>query len=122
MQATAMPSARQIPHETTRSPIEAGCNGIETAIVLIAGMVAFPANWMQKLLGITLGFTAVQAVNLLRIVSLYYLGQWSGPVFEFAYLYLWQALIMLDVLVVWLLWIRWTARRTAMRKVVGHAN
>jgi hypothetical protein len=27
-------------------------------------------------------------------------------VFEFAHLYVWQALIMLDVLVVWLIWIR----------------
>ena len=103
--------------------IEAGCNGIEAAIVLIAGMVAFPASWTQKLLGMTLGFAAVQAVNLLRIISLYYLGQWNLPVFEFAHLYLWQALIMLDVLVVCLLWIRWTARRTAeQEEVSGHAN
>jgi hypothetical protein len=27
-------------------------------------------------------------------------------VFEWAHLYVWQALIMLDVLVVWLLWVR----------------
>jgi hypothetical protein len=40
------------------------------------------------------------------IISLFYLGQWRMDVFEFAHLYLWQALIMLDVLVVWLIWIR----------------
>ena len=28
--------------------IEAGCNGIEAAIVLIAGVLAFPATWTQK--------------------------------------------------------------------------
>jgi len=27
-------------------------------------------------------------------------------VFEWAHLYVWQALIMLDVLVVWLIWVR----------------
>jgi hypothetical protein len=27
-------------------------------------------------------------------------------VFEWAHLYVWQALIMLDVLIVWLLWVR----------------
>jgi hypothetical protein len=32
-------------------------------------------------------------------------------VFEFAHLYMWQALIMLDVLVVWLLWMRVVAKR-----------
>lgn len=90
--------------------IEAGCNGIEAAIILIAGMVAFPSSWRQKLIGIAIGIVAVQGVNLLRIISLYYLGKWNMAVFEFAHLYLWQALIMLDVLVVWMLWIRWVAR------------
>lgn len=102
--------------------IEAGCNGIEAAIVLVAGMLAFPSTWMQKLLGIALGFAAVQAVNLLRIVSLYYLGQLSQPVFEFAHLYLWQALIMLDVLIVWLLWIRWTGQQAPVSTQTKHAN
>ena len=61
--------------------------------------------------GIAIGIAAVQVVNLLRIISLYYLGKWNMTVFEFAHLYLWQALIMLDVLVVWMLWIRWIARQ-----------
>lgn len=86
--------------------IEAGCNGVEAAIILIAGMLAFPSSWKQKLVGIAIGIVAVQGVNLLRIISLFYLGQWSVHAFEFAHLYLWQALIMLDVLVVWLLWVR----------------
>jgi hypothetical protein len=38
------------------------------------------------------------------------LGKWDKEVFDFAHLYLWQALIMLDLLVVWLLWIRAVAR------------
>lgn len=90
--------------------IEAGCNGVEAAIVMIAAMLAFPASWLQKLTGILIGFVAVQAVNLVRIVSLFFLGQWNYQVFEFAHLYMWQALIMLDVLIVWLLWIRYVAR------------
>ena len=86
--------------------IESGCNGIEAAIVLIAAMLAFPAPWKHRVLGILAGLAAVQALNIVRVVSLFYVGQWSMPVFEWAHLYLWQALIMLDVLVVWLIWIR----------------
>jgi len=92
--------------------IEAGCNGVEAAIILIAGMLAFPSSLKLKLAGIVIGIVAVQGVNLLRIISLFYLGQWNYQAFEFAHLYLWQALIMLDVLVVWLLWIRAVARET----------
>jgi len=101
--------------------IEAGCNGIEAAIVLVAGVFAFRSTLMEKLIGIIVGFFAIQILNLLRIVSLYYLGQLSKSVFEFAHLYLWQALIMLDVLIVWLLWIRWITKRTTAQTQVVHA-
>jgi exosortase H (IPTLxxWG-CTERM-specific) len=86
--------------------IEAGCNGIEAAIVLIAAMLAFPAPWKHRVIGVLIGLSAVQALNIVRVISLFYLGQWNIKVFEWAHLYVWQALIMLDVLIVWLLWIR----------------
>ena len=86
--------------------IEAGCNGIEAAIVLIAAMLAFPAPWKHSIFGILAGLLAVQLLNIVRVISLFYLGQWNLEVFDWAHLYLWQALIMLDVLIVWLVWIR----------------
>ncbi len=84
----------------------AGCNGIEAAIVLVAAMLAFPAPWKRRLAGIAIGIVAIQALNMVRIASLYYLGEWSPAAFEWAHLYAWQALIMLDALVVFLLWMR----------------
>jgi exosortase H (IPTLxxWG-CTERM-specific) len=87
--------------------IEAGCNGVEAAIVLIAAMAAFPAPWLDKVIGITVGFITIQVLNLARIVTLFYLGQWNQTAFEWAHLYIWQALIMLDVLIVFLIWLRW---------------
>lgn len=86
--------------------IEPGCNGIEACIVLFAAIVAFPSSWRHKLIGLLVGFLAVQALNVVRVVSLFYIGQWNTQVFNFAHEYLWQALIMLDVLIVWLLWVR----------------
>ena len=86
--------------------IEPGCNGVEACIVLFAAVMAFPSTWRHKLTGLALGFVAVQGLNMVRVISLFYLGQWSTPVFNFAHEYLWQALIMLDVLIVWLLWVR----------------
>lgn len=93
--------------------IEAGCNGIEAAIILMAAMLAFPAaTWNQRFIGIILGLTTVQGLNILRIISLFYIGQWNRTVFEWAHLYVWQALIMLDVLLVFLFWLRWVSRQT----------
>ena len=86
--------------------IQSGCNGVEAVLVLIAAMLAFPAPWKFKLWGIISGFFAVELLNIVRIISLFYLGQWDQDIFEWAHLYIWQALIMLDVLIIFLLWLR----------------
>lgn len=86
--------------------IEPGCNGVEALIILFAAMFAFPAPWKNKLIGFGIGFVAIQALNLVRIISLFYLGQWNMTWFNWFHLYLWQALIILDALVVWLIWLR----------------
>jgi len=93
--------------------IEAGCNGVEATIMLIAAMLAMPAPWKHKLIGIGAGFLAIQSMNLLRIISLFYLGQWNKTAFDWAHLYIWQALIMLDVLIVFLIWLRFLPPRQA---------
>ena len=77
--------------------------------------MAFPAAWYQRGVGLFIGFLAVQSLNVVRVISLFYLGQWSRPVFDFAHEYLWQALIMLDVLVFWLLWVRWCQKDPALQ-------
>jgi len=103
----------QSPRNGFAVSIEAGCNGVEATIVLVAAMLAFPASWQRKLTGLAIGIAAVQGLNIIRVISLFYLGQWSFVVFEFAHRYVWQALIMLDVLIVWLLWVRTLPRVTA---------
>jgi exosortase H (IPTLxxWG-CTERM-specific) len=86
--------------------IEAGCNGVEAALILLCAMAAFPAPWKHRLVGMAIGLAAVQALNVLRVITLFYVGQWNERAFEWAHLYLWQALVMLDVLIVWMVWIR----------------
>jgi exosortase H (IPTLxxWG-CTERM-specific) len=90
--------------------IEAGCNGVEATIVLIAAVLAFPATWRQRIAAIGIGFLAVQVMNIARIISLFYLGNWDLDIFSWVHLYLWPTLIMLDVLVVFILYLRYLSR------------
>lgn len=99
--------------------IEAGCNGVEATIVLVAAILAFPAPWTRKLFGVAVGIVAVQGLNIVRVISLFYLGQWDIGMFEWAHLYVWQALIMLDVLVVWLVWVRLLPRNDTTERRPG---
>ncbi len=93
--------------------IEAGCNGVEPSILLIAAVIAFKATWKQRLIGIGMGILAIMLLNLVRIISLFYLGQWNETAFNWAHLYLWQALIMIDALLAWLIWAHYVRRSEA---------
>ena len=86
--------------------IERVCNGVEALIILFAAIFSFPAPFKNKIIGFVIGFFAIQVLNLVRIISLFYLGQLNQVAFMWFHLYLWQALIILDALVVWLIWLR----------------
>lgn len=86
--------------------IQPGCNGVEALIVLTAAIVAFPSSLKAKFIGLSLGFVAIQLLNIIRIISLFYIGQWNETLFNWAHSYIWQALIMLDVLLVFIIWLR----------------
>lgn len=96
--------------------IKSGCNGVEAAMILAAAILAYPAPWLQKLLGMVIGVLAIQVLNVVRIISLYYLGAWSQKALDIAHLYVWPGLIILDALVIFLLWIHWLGRG---RKLLG---
>lgn len=100
--------------------IEAGCNGLEAYIILIAAVMAFPASRRNKLIGLVAGFLAIQLLNVVRVISLFYIVQWNREVFDFAHHYVWQALIMLDVLIFWLLWAGWSNKQ--QQKIISQAD
>jgi exosortase H (IPTLxxWG-CTERM-specific) len=88
-----------------------GCNGLNVVVLLWAAVAAYPSKWTWKLLGLGGGLAAIQLLNLFRLISLFYLGQYSTPAFEFAHLYLWETLIVIDALVVFGIWSRRAEQR-----------
>jgi exosortase H (IPTLxxWG-CTERM-specific) len=91
----------------------AGCNAVEVCALLMAAILAFPGKLKYGLIGASLGVLALQTVNLARIISLLYLSRGSQEVFEFFHNYVWDALIGLEGLLVFFIFARWQARRTA---------
>lgn len=86
--------------------IRDGCNGVNVVVLLWSAILAYPAGLKWKLTGLAGGLAAIQILNLLRLISLFYLGQYSRPLFELAHLYLWESLIIIDGMVVFSLWVR----------------
>lgn len=82
------------------------CNGVEATLLLWTAMLAFSAPWRHRLWGLLIGMLGVQALNLARIISLVYLGVWKPTWFYWVHWYVWDALILVDLLLIFLLWLR----------------
>jgi exosortase H (IPTLxxWG-CTERM-specific) len=95
-----------------------GCNAVSVMLLLWSAILAFPAAWRHKVKGLLAGTLLIQAINLVRFISLYYLGQYSMTWFQFAHGYLWESLLVLDTMIVFGLWVRLTPRQA----VESHAG
>lgn len=84
--------------------VKNGCNGIEATLLLLAAMLAFPAPPKARLAGIAVGLGVVQAVNLVRIVSLFWLGAHRRDVFDLFHAAVWQTILILLAVGVFVLW------------------
>jgi len=82
------------------------CNGVEATIIFWAAIIAFPSPVLYKIKGLIIGTLTVHALNIVRIISLLYLGAYNREWFHWVHWYVWDALIMLDILIVFLAWIR----------------
>lgn len=81
-----------------------GCNGAYVVAIYLAAVLAFPATVKEKSVGALLGIPAVQGINLVRIVSLYYIGVRHPALFEQFHYHVWQTVVIILSLAVWLVW------------------
>lgn len=95
------------------------CNASNVTILLWAAILAFPAPLLEKLKGATVATLLLHFVNLLRIVSLYYLGQFDNAWFEFAHVYVWEGLIVLVTLVLFWMWVQQVYRAERLARAGG---
>jgi exosortase H (IPTLxxWG-CTERM-specific) len=90
-----------------------GCNGIYAIAILISGVLAYPSSWMLRLWGILLGTLAIFLLNLVRVISLFYIGQRYPGFFEGVHVYVWQPIIIVWAIIVWDFWSRQTGKKEA---------
>lgn len=88
--------------------ISRGCTGFVPAALLATAIAAYPAaaGW-KKLAGVALGVPLSLAVNLARLVHLYYLGVYRPQWFGVAHQIVWEGITVLATLALWVAWARW---------------
>ena len=80
------------------------CTGIVPMLIFLSAVVAYPCGIKHKLAGMGMGIVALYLLNLIRIVSLFSIGSSYPDFLETAHMVLWQGLMILLALILWLFW------------------
>ncbi len=87
--------------------VRRGCDGIEPAALFASAVLAFPAPWAKKVAGIVFGTVVLLLINILRVVSLFWIGIVARPLFDKVHLEIWPLLFILAAIALCAAWIRW---------------
>ena len=85
--------------------IAMGCDGVEATSLFLAGVLAYPASWRARLIGLGFGIPLIQVINLARLVGLYYAGILAPSAVEGIHVYVAQTIVILlstAILIFWL--------------------
>lgn len=81
------------------------CTAILPIVLFIAAVAATPSQTHAKLWALAWGLPAIVIFNLIRLVSLVYIGHRMPRAFETVHVMIWQPLVILFALALWLLWV-----------------
>lgn len=90
------------------------CGAIEIMAIFLAAVIAFPTTWRRRLIGVVAGTPIMYGVNIFRLTVLAIVGaldQSKGRIwFNFAHEYVWQAVYIVFVVAVWLVWVEYVVK------------
>jgi exosortase/archaeosortase family protein len=91
--------------------IRRGCDAVEPTWLLCAAILAFPGPWRHKLAGMFAGIVVLQLLNLVRIVTLYWIGSHFPAFFASAHLEIWPAVFIIVAILLFAGWKGWAIER-----------
>jgi len=91
------------------------CTGIFLTGLFVIAVVAWPSRLRTTLLGIAFGIATIAGLNVIRLVSLFYIGTHLPQWFDVAHVVVWQSLMILSAVALWLLWASTHRTRQASR-------
>ena len=84
-----------------------GCNGLEAIFIFAAAVLAYPAPWRQRLLGLGFATAVIFFLNVVRIAALGLIAaRWPGA-FHLFHIYIAQGMMIAVSLVLFLVWLGW---------------
>ncbi|HAL47106.1 MAG: hypothetical protein FI707_10990 [SAR202 cluster bacterium] len=85
--------------------IVAECTAVGPLVLFMGAVAAYPSPMKSKGFGLLLGAVVLTAVNLFRIMSLFWIGSNYPEYLDIAHLLVWQSVIILLAILLWLFWV-----------------
>jgi len=91
-------------HEQVSVQVAKGCDGLVASMIYFAAVMAFPSTFRKKMIGLIMGFVAIQILNQIRIIALFLTLIYLPNVFEDMHVYVTQSLVIAFGVVLWYFW------------------
>jgi archaeosortase B (VPXXXP-CTERM-specific) len=89
------------------------CTGLIPMAIVVCAVLAYPSTAKQKAIGAALGLVALFVLNLVRTVSLFFIGgHFSSSFFNTAHFLIWQPVMIVVAIALWLFWVEKLVRVT----------
>ena len=92
-----------------RYVIDEGCTPLLIMAVYSAAVFAYPSSRRSRLLGVAAGLPVLLVVNLLRLVSLGWVGLHVRASFDAIHMFWWQVFFVAGTGLLWFAWAWWTS-------------
>lgn len=89
------------------------CDAVQLCAILLSAIVSFQAPIRSKVLGMVLGVVWLEAVNFVRIVSLFLVGVARPNAFQTAHEMVWPMVLIAITLSTWVFWARRAVREVS---------
>jgi exosortase H (IPTLxxWG-CTERM-specific) len=96
--------------------VKRGCDAIDATALFVCAVLAFPAPFRKKIVGVVAGTLLLVIINLIRIITLFLAGIYFPAAFELMHIDVWQGLFILLAIVFWVFWLLWTGKNQPLRQ------
>jgi len=80
------------------------CTGLFATTLFLVAVLLFPTSWGAKALGAAIGVGGIAVINIIRLVSLYFVGVHWPTVLDAVHQLVWQSLLIVFAVSLWLVW------------------
>ena len=84
--------------------VTAECTSIGPTAILLSAIIAWPSTLKEKTYGVLFGAAALFIINLIRMLTLFYIGSSAPTHLDLFHYYIWQGIIVLLALGLWVFW------------------